>query len=209
MRVLLTSPESDELTHYLRVWTDEVLRECKNKNNKYFHLKRSRVTRKNVSSILGKRGVDLALFCGHGEDDQVYGNDENEVILDKRNAWLLKGKTAYAFSCRSAKRLGKEAVKNGANAYIGYKEDFIAFMDDANGMSKPLEDEIASLFLRPAFAVSKALLSEKSPDEAVSLARKEFDKSISMAINSEVQSDADQFINWLRWDRDNLVACTK
>lgn len=103
--------------------------------------------------------------------------------------------------------LGPDAVKKGASSYIGYREDFIAFLDDSKRASKPLEDEIAGLFLEPAFVVPKMLLKGSSPEEAVSAAKNAYNKSIREALNSDIQSDADQFINWLFWDRDNLELC--
>lgn len=202
MRVLLTNPENDNITFYLRVWTDDILKKCKNVKNKYFRLKREKVSRKNVENMLKKRGVDLVLFCGHGESDKIYGR-ENEVIVDATNVGLLKDKNVYSFSCMSAKKLGKVATKYGAKSYIGYDEDFVMFSDDT--ARKPFDDEIATLFLKPAFAVTKALLKGKTSEEAVDTAKKEFDKSIARAINSDIQSDADSFVNWLYWDRDHLV----
>ena len=94
MRVLLTNPENDNITFYLRVWTDDILKKCKNVKNKYFRLKREKVSRKNVENMLKKRGVDLVLFCGHGESDKIYGR-ENEVIVDATNVGLLKDKNVF------------------------------------------------------------------------------------------------------------------
>lgn len=128
-----------------------------------------------------------------------------QVLLTNPEVDLL---TYYhALSCQSANKLGPDAVKKGANSYIGYKEDFIAFLDNSKRASKPLEDEIASLFLKPAFTAPKVLLKGGTPDEAVSAAKNAYNKSIKDALNSDIQSDADQFINWLFWDRDNLVLC--
>ena len=205
MQVLLTNPEIDELTYYLAAWTKKTLKECKQKSHKYYHLKRGRVTRRRFASLLRKQPVDLVLLCGHGEYNRVYG--EEEVILDKENVDLLNDKVVHALSCASAKELGKCAIQNGAKAYIGYDEDFIVFMDNANNMAKPLNDSTAALFLDAAFAAPKALLSGKTPKVAVESARKEYDSSIRKALSSDVQSDDDQFINWLYWDRDNLKLC--
>lgn len=203
MRVLLTNPEVDTLTYYLSAWTNHILKKTKVKDNKYYHLKREKVTRKKFESILAKRSVDLVLLCGHGGADRVFG--DSEVILDKTNSAALRNKTVHALSCQSAKTLGKNAVKNGAKSYIGYKEDFIAFLDNSKRTSRPLSDETAALFLDAAFAAPKVLLRGGTSTEAITAARKEYDRSIKKAINSDVQSDNDQFINWLYWDRDNLV----
>ena len=128
MRVLLTNPEVDLLTYYLSVWTKRMLDESRIKSNKYYWLRREKVTRKKLESILKKRSVDLVLLCGHGASDAVTGNEE--MILDTKNDDLLNGKVTHALSCQSADKLGPDAVKKGAKAYIGYKNDFIAFLDD-------------------------------------------------------------------------------
>ena len=205
MRVLLTNPEVDLLTYYLSVWTENTLKDLKPNSNEYFSLKREKVTRKNFEKFLNKRPIDLVLLCGHGSPNSINGNEE--AILDTQNDNLLKGKAIHALSCQSANTLGPDAVKKGANSYIGYKEDYIAFLDDSKRASRPLEDEIANLFLKPAFTAPKILLKGGTPDEAVSAAKNAYNKSIRDALNSDVQSDADQFINWLFWDRDNLVLC--
>ena len=192
MRVLLTNPEVDLLTYYLAAWTGDILKKSKSKSNKYFHLKREKVTRKKFESILKKRSVDLVLLCGHGDSDAVAGT--NDVVLDTDNDDLLEGKVIHALSCQS---------------YIGYKEDFIAFLDDSNQSSKPLKDEIASLFLNPAFTAPRTLLKGGTPEASVMAAKKAYNQSIKEALNSDIQSDADQFINWLLWDRDNLTLCQK
>lgn len=87
MQVLLTNPEVDLLTYYLSAWTDKILKEIKNKSNKYIHLERERTTRRKFESILKKRPVDLVLLCGHGSSDTVTGN--GEIILDTKNDDLL------------------------------------------------------------------------------------------------------------------------
>ena len=202
MRVLLTNTEVDTLTYYLSAWSNHVLKKIKAKN-KYYHLKREKVTREKFESFLTKRPIDLVLLCGHGGSNKVLGNDE--VILDKNNGAILKDKVVHALSCQSAKVLGRDVVKNGAKAYIGYKEDFIAFLDNSKRTSQPLSDDTAALFLDAAFTVPKVLLRGGPPNEAVTAAKKEYDRSIRKAINSDIQSDSDQFINWLYWDRDNLV----
>ena len=205
MRVLLTNPEVDALTYYLAAWTRDLLKKARMGTNKYFKLEREKVIKKKFESILRKRSIDLVLLCGHGAADAVFGNEN--TILDIENDYLLEGKIVHALSCRSADKLGPDAVAKGAKAYIGYKEDFIAFLDNSKCISKPMGDESAALFLEPAFVAPKVLLKGGSPEEAVSTAKKAYNKSIRDALNSDVHSDADQFINWLLWDRDNLTLC--
>lgn len=203
MQILLTNPEVDLLTYYLSVWTNDMLRKLKAKANKYYHLKRDKVTRRKFEGILSRRPIGLVLLCGHGSSDSVDGSDG--AILDTENDCLLEDKVVHALSCQSADRLGPDSVGKGAKAYIGYKKDFIAFLDNSRRTTKPLEDKIASLFLTPAFSAPKALLKGASPEDAIIAAKKAYNRSIREAINSDIQSDADQFVNWLLWDRDNLT----
>ena len=64
MQVLLTNPEIDELTYYLSAWTNQMLKNCKQKH-KFYHLKRNKITRNRFNKILNKRSIDLILLCGH------------------------------------------------------------------------------------------------------------------------------------------------
>ncbi len=205
MRVLMTNPEVDPLTHYLSAWTDNMLKKSRSKENQYCRLKNKKVTRKNFESFLNKGAIDLVLICGHGASNAIEG--DSEIILDMKNTNLLAHKTVHALSCQSAKQLGPDAIQKGAKAYIGYDENFIAFLDNTKRLSRPLKDDIASLFLNPAFTAPRELLKGSTPEKAVSIAKKAYNESIRKAINSDIQSDADQFIGWLFWDRDHLVSC--
>ena len=205
MQVLLTNPEIDELTYYLHAWTKRLLKLNKNQNNRIYHLERFKVTRRRFEGLLKKKEIDLLLLCGHGEEDKIEG--EEEIILDKENVYLLEGKTVHALSCQSAKKLGPLAKANGAKAFIGYKEDFIVFMDNRNRTSKPFDDEIAALFLDSAFTALELLLKQEEPEEVFAKTKEAYDKNIQKALNSDIQPDADQFIGWLYWDRDNLELC--
>ena len=207
MQVLLTNPEVDPLTYSLSVWTEKMLKESKQKTAQLYRLKREKANRKEFETFLKKKSIDLVLLCGHGACDKIAGN--NEVILDTDNDNLLNGRIVHALSCQSAKKLGPDAMQKGAKGYVGYKENFIAFFDDSKKSTEPLRDETLSLFLEPALTAPKVLLKGGTPEEAVISAKKAYNKSIREAINSDIQSDADQFIGWLFWDRDNLVSCQK
>jgi len=202
MRILITNPEVDIFTRYLRVWTKKLIKNI-NKNNTIIHLDKNKAKRDRFTKSLEKKNIDLVFLNGHGSECFILGQDENIPILDENNAKTLKDKIIHAMSCNSLAKLGKIAVKNGANAYIGYDEPFFAptFNEKNND---PLKDDTAALFLNPAFIVSKALANGKSPEEAVELAKKEYNRSIIKALTSGVQSDNDQFVGLLKWNRDHL-----
>ena len=201
MQVLMTNPEVDAFTRYLLCWSKELKREFETRAQ-FYHLDGKKVNRKKFEGLLKNKNVGVVLVNGHGSDNCVYGNDD--IILDDKNVNLIKGKVVHAMSCSSAKTLGKKAIEVGVKAYVGYDEPFLApRMNDK--ISNPLLDETASLFLDPAFITQKALINNKKPKEAVSLARKEYNRSIVKALMSPIQSDNDQFVGLLFWDRDHLV----
>lgn len=203
MQALLTSPDYDKVTLYLKAWSKKLVRSFK--SNVVFHiLDKKNVNRKNFESFLEKKSFDVVLLNGHGANDRLAGED-GEIILDSDNISLLKGKSVHALSCQTAKKLGPAAMEAGAKAYIGYDEDFV-FVNDDSKLTRPEEDETAALFLDPAFTAPKALLNQKTANEAYCLAIKEYDRSIMKAFNSDVQSDNDQFIRYLIADRNHLVA---
>lgn len=203
MRVLVTSPEIDSLTRYLHVWANRLIEEC-SREHTFIQLDGKKATRKRVHGILEKKNIDVALLNGHGSDSCIMGH--NEIIIDENNANLLSDKVVHALSCHTAKTLGPVAKSNGAKTYVGYKEKFVALLQ-SDKTNHPEDDDTAALFLNPAFAVQKALLSGKSGEDSVEIGRKAYNRSILEALNSDVQSDNDQFIDWLLWDRDNLVSC--
>ena len=204
MRILISNPEVDAFTRYLLCWSRKMITEVEDRNE-IFHVDGEKVNRSKIEGMLNKRNIDLVLLNGHGDDNSILGSD-NEVIVDLKNVGLLNGKITHAMSCSSAKELGRAAVKKGAKAYVGYDAPFLASrMDDK--ISNPLNDSTAALFLDPAFITQKALVNGKTPAEAVQLGKKEYNRSIVKALMSPVQSDNDQFVGLLLWDRDHLINC--
>lgn len=201
MKALLTSPEYDSITHYLRAWSLRLKKEHRGQS-RFIHLDRKDANRKNFENLLKKRSIDIVIINGHGGVDRMAGND-GEIILDENNNNLLEGTKVHSLSCKTAKQLGPKTVAKGAEAYIGYDEDFVLVYDESK-ISKPEKDKTAGLFLDAAFTAPKALLNGKTIVESVELTRKKYDKSILEAFNSDVQSEDDQFIKYLIWDRNHL-----
>ena len=201
MNVLLTSPEVDKITRYLRAWSKNMIKECRQKH--YYHiLDKAKATRKHISGILAKKPIDIVLLNGHGANDKIAGHN-NEIIIDQNNVELLQGKQIHALSCSTAKALGPMALANGAKSYIGYDEQFVLVTQEDN-LSNPLKDETAALFLDAAFTAPKALLNGKDAASAVAMTRAEYKNSLKKALNSDIQSDNDQFIMYLYSDMMHL-----
>lgn len=202
MRILVSNPEVDAMTRYLLCWSKKLIKEIEGRNE-IFHLERKKANRKKIEGMLKKKDIDLVLLNGHGGDNFVLGHND-EVVVDCGNVGLLEGKVVHAMSCNSAKGLGEVAMDIGVKAYVGYDAPFLApRMNDK--ISNPLNDSTAALFLDAAFIPQKALADGKNSVEAVRMGKKGYDRSIVKALMSPVQSDNDQFVGLLLWDRDHLV----
>lgn len=89
MRVLITSPENDNITRYMRVWAEQLVKKYNNIHH-FFHLDKEKANHKRVTGILSKKDMDIACLNGHGDDCRVAGND-NEILIDPDNVSLLAG----------------------------------------------------------------------------------------------------------------------
>lgn len=204
MRILVTSPESDNITRYLRVWTKQMLQKAHHQH-RIFHLDKKKVTNKHFCGLLKKKSIDVVCINGHGADDRVVGYKQ-ETLLNVENADLLSGTTAHVLACNTAKTLGPAAMAAGAKGYIGYDERFI-MLSRPTKISQPLQDDVARLFLDPAFTAPKALLDGKTCQEAVVLTQNAYRRSIKTALNSDIQSDKDRCVGFLLWNLKHLKFC--
>lgn len=197
MQVLVSSPEIDNITRYLRIWSKDLIKTFENQHN-FIHLEGERATQAHFCGLLRKNFPDIVLINGHGNAESITGHN-HEVLINKKNVSLLKGKTIHALSCKTAKELGPEAVKSGAKCYIGYDENFVLIMRKGN-LQEPFKDDLANLFLNPAFTAPKALLSGKTPEESIKRTTEAYQHSINIAMNSDIQSDQEKCVPWLIHD---------
>jgi len=196
--LLITRPEHEPAMRYLSRWSEKIIKEAKEKGVKVIDLYRNKANRKRVIGILEKRNPKLVVFNGHGGEDFVTGHD-NEVILKNDDEEAVNSKIIFARSCKSAKVLGATAIKRGAIAYLGYKEDFWLVYNILQ-ISRPLEDKTAALFLAPSNYVPIALLKGHSTGEADNKSKNLFRKNIEKLIIEGPSSDDYYAIRYLLWD---------
>ena len=204
MRVLIISPENDNITRYMRVWAEQLVKNHNNTHH-FFHLDKEKANHKRVTGILSKKDMDIVCLNGHGDDCRVAGHD-NEILIDPDNVSLLAGIKVHALACNSAKNLGNLAISHGAKCYIGYDERFY-LMSQGEKISDPLKDDVAKLFLDPAYTAPKALLDGKDSKEAIKLTQEAYVRSIKQALNSDIQSDHERCVPYLLWNLNHLKSC--
>ncbi|GAA4461826.1 hypothetical protein GCM10023093_07270 [Nemorincola caseinilytica] len=155
--------------------------------------------------MLKKHSPELVFLNGHGNSDCVTGHNQEILIKANDNEQLLANSITYALSCSSGKTLGPKAVERGTRAYIGYENEFIFFISKEK-IRHPEEDKTAEMFLGPANHVVLSLAKGHTVREACSDARKYFYQNVRKLLTSEVSPDEKQYIRFLLWNMQNLVA---
>src|SRR5207302_611826 len=100
------------------------------------------------------------------------GFNQETLIRCGENEQLLKDAIVHAMSCNAGKTLGPQAIKIGSVAYIGYNEEFKLTHLDKRARGEQLKDDIARLFLEPAYEVIIALIEGNTVGEAYKRSRR-------------------------------------
>ncbi len=185
MLLLITRPLYEKVTHYLYHWSENLVKQAEDKKLQVIDLKKEKVSKKSVESYLEKQDPDIVIFNGHGNDICVTGQDNEPLIEAGKNSFLLKDKVVYMRACSSGKILGPQAVREGAKAFIGYKELF-QFWNDDNFIGKPLEDEYAKPFFETSNQVAISLIKGKNAKQAHEDSLEVYRKKISDLLTSNV-----------------------
>lgn len=181
-RILITRPEHDFATRYLSSWSKDIIKAAIAKNIEVVDLHRGKATKKELEGRLRKINPSFVVLNGHGNDECVFGHNDEKLIDAKSNGDLLKGKVTYAVSCNSAKRLGK-ACADKNTAYIGYDESFV-FNIERQYLSQPLKDKRAAQFLIPSNQVSLSLIKGHTAKESSESSKKLFRETIQKLLPS-------------------------
>lgn len=202
--VLITQPDFDRTTRYISAWSEEVEKFSIKRGNKTITLKGRRSSKPEFESIIRKIQPKLIMLNGHGNDNEIAGQD-NEVILDfHSNEDIVRDKIIYALSCSSAKVLGYKCIKNGTRVFIGYTKDYI-FLHSHLKVSKPREDKRAGLFFKPSNLIPISLIKGNSAEESYQGSRNLLRKNILDLLNSEVYNEDRACLPYLLWNYQNLT----
>lgn len=183
-RVLITRPNHEIRVSYLHDFSKEIIRTIKESRDIHVtDLEGSQATRANLEKSLSKESPKLVFLNGHGDRDSVCGH-KDEVILNKENIELAKGKIVYALACDSLAELGRISVEKGAEAYIGYKASFM-FIRDPSRESTPNKDKNALPFKRVCVALINSLVFGMKVGESIEMAKEEYRKLIRSYGTSE------------------------
>ena len=173
--LLVTRPEYDYTTRYISAWAKKYLQLATQKGYAIVDLRHKRANRKELESVIKKTKPVFVILNGHGNKDEVTGNDNETLIETNTNAEILADKITYALSCQSAKNLGAKVGSYPNTTYIGYKEDF-AFVRLEKYGRKPTEDALAGFFLEPSNAIVISLIKGHNTGDSFIAASKNLPK---------------------------------
>jgi len=111
--VLVVQPIQDNIT---RMQADELNKVMKRYRVNYVVVKD--VEPDHIYGAIKKYNPKLIYLGGHGSRDRWYK-------LTDFNVGMLRNRIVYAYSCETAYKLGIDAVKDGAEAYIGYASSYL------------------------------------------------------------------------------------
>ncbi|NMA44547.1 MAG: hypothetical protein GX950_01925 [Candidatus Diapherotrites archaeon] len=175
--ILITRPQFDPATHYLREWAKKIIFVAEDKGFNIYTLEPKECTKKEFEKRLLKNNPHLVLLNGHGSYDRVAGQNNEVILMVGDNEHLLAKKIIHAFSCSSANKLGPACISKGAIAYIGFDQDFI-FWQDERYTATPLKDNVAKHFLEPTNLAPISLIKGNTVKEAFNKSQDAFDKAI-------------------------------
>lgn len=185
--LLITRLEFEPAVFYLSKWSESVITEAKRKGLKIIDLHRDKACRNRFIGTLKKVCPNLVFINGHGNDEHVCGHNNESILCCSDD---FKSKIIYARACNSSSILGNELVKNNKTlAYIGYLKPFI-LETDPDKIHKPLDDNIARLFLEPSNYLVVSLLKGHSVKESYEKSIKAFKKNMTDLLLNESDIDS-------------------
>ncbi|HLD78041.1 MAG TPA: hypothetical protein VJB16_03340, partial [archaeon] len=164
--ILATRPQYDDETAYLHAWTEDVLRAARDAGFAVIDLAGKKATRTQLESHLRKQPPALVLLNGHGDSRTVFGQDDEPIAIAGENHALFSSTVISALACESAQELGPACVSAGARAYIGYRKEFVFFIDTDHS-STPRKDPLAEPFFAVSNQVPLSLLRGKTAAAAL------------------------------------------
>jgi len=181
--MLITRPDHDDVTTYLHAWGRKIIETANKKDMKVYDLSRDKANRIHFISVASNKNPKFIVFNGHGDERTITGYDNQVLISCDQNLHLLKSKIVYSVSCKSAKELGRECIKQGTLAFLGYDEDFI-FYYNPNEISKPLNDNVATPCLDSTTQFAMSIIKGNTSEHSYNNSQEKYRKWIRKFIRS-------------------------
>lgn len=163
-KLFITRSNHDIGNTYLSAYSQEIIEEAQLQGWRVEKAENENNEKKNVSSRLTNK-PNLVVLNGHGSEEEVCGY-QDKVILDSSNSKLLSETICFIRACSCMNGLGKDAVKKGAKAIVGYAGEFwIPRINEYE--ATPLKDPSAKQVLETSNLVALKLTKGATVREAV------------------------------------------
>lgn len=182
--MIITLPESDNVTFYLSKFSKEILEEASNQDVKVKSLPEESANQKEFEKVLKNLDYNFIMFNGHGSSDSIQGHKNEPLIVLGQNESILSNRIVYARACEAGDELGKIAVDGNDGCFIGYSNKFI-FWADKTWDSVPLKDETAKIFLKPSNTIPISILKGHSTGEADKISKDYMKKNIRKVLKTD------------------------
>lgn len=163
--ILITRPDDDSVLTLLCIWTETVIHLARKHNFAVFDLKSRKSNKKDFDSYIKRNNPSFLVFNGHGSETTIIGYDNEPLVSLGKDESLLKHKIIYSRTCNSAAKLGKESVKSGCQAFLGYLKPFWLPRSKTSGRNIS-KDKIAKRFLDPTNLIPTTLIKGHTAAEA-------------------------------------------
>jgi len=184
-KMLIGRPKYDDITIHLHYWGSAIISYAKKRAVDFCDLPESKCNRKSDIGHITKLDPKFVVFHSHGDERTIYGhktNSEEEVLIRAgENEDILKGRVVYSISCASSKILGRAC---SAQAFIGYKEDFIFYYMPTR-LARPSTDRVAKPCLESTTQIPLAIIKGNSVENAVGKAKSFYINHIRQQIGSK------------------------
>jgi len=189
---------------YLYCYSKELLKLSESCGFYIIDNEKESANKKNIVDRIIKQKPSLIIFNGHGSPKTICGHKNEIIISSDENANLLSNVITYSLSCSSASKLGPEAFKQGAIAFVGYKYDF-AIGKDPDSEASPRRDKIARYFLEPSNILASNLIQGKTVKYSVDKAKEKMRDSISYLSTTQDFPEAIHYAPYLYGNYAGLV----
>ena len=130
---------------------------------------------------------------GHGNYDLYTGHWGDHILeIGHYDSAEVKHKVLHFLSCRTARDLGPDAVISGAEAYVGYDENFTFVWDDS---TTPVNEFL--LFIQSDATFDLNMAAGVNAGQAFKATKQAFNAAIAQVPNTAAAT-------WLTYDRDHI-----
>lgn len=163
--MIVIRTKHDLATEYTYAWTEPIIKDAEKRGFSVTKVEGNDTNFNNFEKRIKKKKPKFVFFNGHGSENSLHDN-KGDHLIDLKSSYLLKNTITFARSCNSLLGLGKKAVEEGCNAFIGYKKKFI-IPRWHRVTCKPSQDKAAKPIFECSNLVAKELLKGKTVEIAV------------------------------------------